>query len=131
MRSKFVAAAMACLALAACGGPQTSQANNAQANIDNNAAPPPTANASNAMVLLAVPWPKDRALALMKERHEGMESIGDAFKALHRDLGGTPDLATVRGNAAKIAGLSRAASRWFPAGTGPDVAKTRALPQIW
>jgi hypothetical protein len=36
--------------LAACGGPQTSQANNAQANISDQSRVAPTANESNATV---------------------------------------------------------------------------------
>ena len=80
---------------------------------------------------MAVPLTKDKALTVMKTRHDGMEAIGDAFKTLHRTLSGTPDLPTVRSNAAKIAQLSHQASGWFPAGTGPDVAKTRAKPEIW
>jgi cytochrome c556 len=38
---------------------------------------------------------------------------------------------TVRSSAAQIADLSRKASGWFPAGTGPDVGKTGAKPEIW
>jgi cytochrome c556 len=74
---------------------------------------------------------KDKALQIMHERHEGMEAIGDANKAVRRALGGTPDLPTVHANASKIAQLSRQASGWFPAGTGPDVGKTGAKPEIW
>ena len=37
----------------------------------------------------------------------------------------------MRANAAKIVQASRAVSKWFPAGTGPDVGKTRAKPEIW
>jgi cytochrome c556 len=80
---------------------------------------------------LAAPLSKDNALTVMKARHDGMEAIGDGTKAIHRGLSGTPDLPTVRANAAKIAQLSQQASGWFPAGTGPDVAKTRAKPDIW
>jgi len=138
MRLKLVAATVACVSLAACGGWKSGQANNAQANISNDSRPPATANssamtngtASNGMVLLAVPLSKDRALAVMHERHEGMEAISDAFKAAHRALGSS-DLATVRSSAAKIADLTTKASGWFPAGTGPDVGKTRAKPEIW
>jgi cytochrome c556 len=83
------------------------------------------------MVLLAVPLGRDRALQVMHERHEGMEAIGKATKAIHRALVGTPDLATVRSSAAEVAQLSRKASGWFPAGTGPDVGKTGAKPDIW
>lgn len=138
MRSKLLAAAAACLSLAACGGWKSGQANSAQGNISKDNRPPATAKASvvtengptNAMVMLAVPLPRDRALQVMHERHEGMEAIGDANKALNRALA-TSDIPTVRANAAKVAQLSQQASTWFPAGTGPDVAKTRAKPDIW
>ena len=45
MRIALVAAVAAAL-LSACGGPEMSQANNAQANISNSASPPATANES-------------------------------------------------------------------------------------
>ena len=80
---------------------------------------------------LAVPLSRDKALTVMNTRHDGMEAIGDGTKAIHRGLSGTTDLSAVRANAAKIAQLSQQASGWFPAGTGPDVAKTRAKPDIW
>ena len=137
MRSKFLAAAVAFLSLAACNW-KAGQANSAQGNISQDNRPPATAKASvvtnngmaNTMVMLAVPLPKDRALQVMHVRHEGMEAIGDATKAINRALKGS-DVATVRANAAKIAQLSQQASTWFPAGTGPDVGKTRAKPDIW
>jgi cytochrome c556 len=87
--------------------------------------------AATAVFLIAAGPAKDQLLKVMHERHEGMETIGNANKAIHRALGGTPDLGTVRGNAAKIAQLAQRASGWFPAGTGPDVAKTGAKPEIW
>ena len=83
----------------------------------------------------AVPAPpatKEAALKLMHERHEGMEDIGDAFKVLGREMkAGEPDVAAVRTHATTIARLAPQVSRWFPAGTGPDVGKTRAKPEIW
>jgi cytochrome c556 len=125
----------ACALLAACGGPETSQANNSQANISNTASPPATANASttnNSMVMLAAAPSKAQALAIMHERHEGMETIGKTNKALHREIAsGAPNLAVVRASAAKIADLSRKASGWFAAGTGPELGKTGAKPAIW
>lgn len=131
MRIALLAATTALVFLSACGGPETSQANNAQANIDNNAAPPPTAP-SNGMAMLAVALPKEKALQVMHVRHEGMESIGKNLKALHRELeSSSPFMPTVRSSAGNIAGLSKKASGWFPAGTGPDVAKTGAKPDIW
>ena len=137
MRSTLLTAACACALLAACNW-KDGQANSAQGNISKDSRPPATAKASavtnngmaNTMVMLAVPLPRDRALQIMHVRHEGMEAIGDANKAVHRALGSS-DIGTVRANAAKMAQLSQQASTWFPAGTGPDVAKTRAKPDIW
>jgi cytochrome c556 len=80
---------------------------------------------------LAAPLSSDRALQLMKARHDGMHAIADSAKAIHRALGSSPDLPAVRSNAAKIVQLSKQATRWFPAGTGPDVGKTRAKAEIW
>jgi cytochrome c556 len=37
----------------------------------------------------------------------------------------------VKSGAATIAGLSKRASSWFPAGTGPERGKTGAKPEIW
>ncbi len=79
---------------------------------------------------VAAPVSKDRALKVMKARHDGMHMIGDATKAIHAALSG-PDLPTIRLNATKIVKLSNEAGGWFPAGTGPDVAKTRAKAEIW
>jgi cytochrome c556 len=137
MRLRCLTAIAVCVCVGACDW-KTGQANSAQGNISKDSRPPATANASdvtndatNAMVMLAVPLAKDKALLVMKTRHDGMEAMGDSSKAIHRALSGTPDLATVRTNAAKIAQLSQQASTWFPAGTGPDVGKTRAKPDIW
>jgi cytochrome c556 len=72
------------------------------------------------------------AAQVMHERHEGMETIGKNFKTLHRQLdASSPDVATVRASASTIANLSKKASGWFPAGTGPDIGKTGAKPEIW
>jgi cytochrome c556 len=135
MRIAMFAAAGAVTLLAACGGPETSQANNAQANLSDEGRPDPTANATatNAMVLLtAKPVTGPQAKTIMHERHEGMESIGKATKALKRELDkGSPDLAAVRTSAAQIANLAQKSSGWFPAGTGPDIGKTGAKPEIW
>jgi cytochrome c556 len=126
MRNLLLALPLALLT--ACGGPDTSQANNGQANMSNSASPA----AGNSMVLLAGGPPKAQALAIMHDRHEGMETIGKLNKALRRELdSASPDLALVRSSAAKIAALSQKASGWFPKGTGPDVGKTGAKPEIW
>lgn len=75
---------------------------------------------------------KAKALRVMHERDQGMRAIGKATKVLRRELdASTPDLATIRPSAAKIAGLSRKVPRWFPKGSGPEVGKTRAKAEIW
>lgn len=72
------------------------------------------------------------AAEIMHERHEGMESLGNAFKALHREFdASSPAVPVVRASAGEIAGLSKKASGWFPSGTGPDVGRTGAKPEIW
>jgi cytochrome c556 len=136
MRVVMFAAAGACVLLAGCGGPETSQANNAQANISNSAQPAATANGSavsNGMAMLAAgPVKGADAAKIMHERHEGMETIGKSSKAIKRELdGSSPNMTAIRAGAAQIADLSRKASGWFPAGTGPDVGKTGAKPEIW
>lgn len=89
--------------------------------------------AANDLVMLALPSVSGaQAAAIMHERHEGMESMGKAFKVLHRSMDpASPDLAATRAAAGDIAKYAKASSSWFPAGTGPDVGKTGAKPDIW
>lgn len=76
--------------------------------------------------------PKDKLLSIMHTRHEGMESIGKGNKAIRRELdGSTPNMGLVRLSAAQIAKLSQQASGWFPQGSGPELGKTGAKPEIW
>ncbi len=136
MRIAVLAATAAAAFLSGCGGPETSQANNAQANISNSASPPATANASttttNGMVMLAAAPGTDQALKIMHDRHEAMEGLGKAMKALHRGLDATPpDVNSVRTQTAIMASTAAKIPSMFPAGTGPDVGKTRAKPEIW
>ena len=73
-----------------------------------------------------------KAKAMMHHRHESMETIGDNFKALRRELGGSsPNMKTVAASAATIDKLAKESAGWFPAGTGPDVGKTEAKAEIW
>jgi cytochrome c556 len=82
--------------------------------------------------LAATTLPRDKALAVMHDRHEGMETIGKTNKVLHRELdSATPNLGVVRQSAAQLQQLSRKASGWFAAGTGPELGKTGAKPEIW
>lgn len=81
---------------------------------------------------IAAPLSKTAALKIMHERHEGMEAVGKANKVLRREAtAASPNLAAVRTAAGKITKLAGQSAKWFPSGTGPDVGKTGAKPEIW
>lgn len=129
MTLKTILAAAAVLLLAACnsgdGGDPLTEANSsgvaAEAAVENKV------RQSD-----APPLEKEQALALMKQRHENYEKIGDAMKLISRQLkADSPDLGQVRTGAATIAELAPQVPTWFPAGTGPDVGKTEARAEIW
>jgi cytochrome c556 len=123
-------AAMAVILLAACDSAGDADKALAEANSSGNAAGAVVENAVQQSS--ATPLQKEQALALMKERHENYEKIGDAMKSISRELKGEkPDLGKVRAGAAIIAGLAPQVTAWFPAGTGPDVGKTEARAEIW
>ncbi len=106
--------------LLVCGGSQSSQSRNARANLGATAA------------VVAAPLSPARAVAVLHERHEGMETIGKTTKALHREIDASaPNLAAVRAGAATLADLSRKSSGWFPPRSGPEAGKTGAKPEIW
>ena len=131
MRIARLAYTVGFASLIACGGPEANPSDNAQAN--NSVA---TGAAGSAAIAAASPLGKAvsgaRAKKLMHDRHEGMEEIGDAFKVISREVKAErPDAAKLRANAAIVARLAPQVSGWFPPGTGPDVGKTRAKPEIW
>ena len=124
--------ALSFVSLAACGGPDTSQANNSSANTSETASPPPTAAASAVEPLATQPVSKADAAKVMHERHEGMEGLGKATKAIKRQLAGSsPDLAAIRTAARSITEFAPKIPSLFPPGTGPDVGKTGAKSEIW
>lgn len=115
--------------LAACNNAGADEAL-AEANSSGNAASAAVANAVQQSG--AAPLQKEQALALMEERHENYEKIGDSMKVISRELkANAPNLAEVRTGAATIAELAPQVPDWFPAGTGPDVGKTEARADIW
>lgn len=80
----------------------------------------------------APPLSRQSALKIMHERHEGMEAVGKANKVLRREITSeTPDIATIRSSAGAMANLATRSSKWFPKGTGPEMGKTGAKPEIW
>ena len=127
MRLLSVAAMAACLA--ACGSPENSQANHAEANVSNAAA---TTSPAADLSMFSPAASKDEAMKIHHDRHEGMEAIGKGNKIIKQELNASsPNLALVRSTAAKMTSLSKEASGWFHAGTGMEMGKTGAKPEIW
>ena len=85
-----------------------------------------------AAAAVAAPLSKQAALRIMHERHEGMEAVGKANKLLRREISaGSPDIAAIRTASGDMAKLAARSAKWFPKGTGPEVGKTGAKPEIW
>jgi len=121
MVAKSACALCAILLLAGCKAQEP--ANQANAVV-------PSAETQN--TASAAPLNKDQALALMKEREHHMEAFGDETKKIGNALkASSPDAATIRQAAATIDALAPKLLSWFPKGTGPEVGKTRAKPEIW
>jgi cytochrome c556 len=128
MRITLLTASAAIALLAGCNQSSDNPQANAVAANDGPVLPV----RDNAAVLVRAPANKEEALALMHDRHENMEKIGKATKAIGRELkAASPDLARIRPSAAIIAGYAPKVPSWFPAGTGPDVGKTQSKAEIW
>jgi cytochrome c556 len=126
-KNVLIAAATICL-LSACG--EQAVENEAVSSATNNATATPAATENSGTP--ASPASKEEALKLMHERHEGMEKIGKATKAIGAQLKEeNPNVGTIRTNATTINELAAKSANWFPTGTGPDVGKTRAKAEIW
>ena len=79
-------------------------------------------------VLLAAASARDQ----QKARHDHYHELGDAFKTVRdQTRTGTPDMAKIKAAAKVVNEASIDQGRWFPAGTGPEAGKTRALAEIW
>ena len=137
MRSILLASVATLIALAGCRQGEDAEAlGDAAANeASNSAAAPseqPSAASAAAASLPTEALSGDAAKALMNERHENYEQIGDAMKLISRQLkGDSPDLTAVRSGARTIATLAPQIPSWFPPGTGPDAGKTEAKAEIW
>ena len=132
MRTALLAAAASFALLTGCREAADEPAANNAAAADRPVFPVTDDDPAAVTPAAVPPANKEEALKLMHERHEGMEDIGDAFKVLGREMkADAPNLEAVRPHAATVARLAPQVSRWFPAGTGPDVGKTRAKPEIW
>lgn len=123
MARGVVAAVFAAVLVAGCGTGE--QAN--QANESGNAVMPSAETRTD-----STPLTHDQALAVMKEREHHMEAFGDEAKKISTTLkSSSPDVQQIQQSAAKIAELAPKLQSWFPKGTGPDVGKTRAKPELW
>ena len=130
MRIALFAVTASLVALSACGGPETSQANNSQANIGKTASTPATAG--DPALPAQPPASKEEALKVMHDRHEAMEGLGKASKTIKRQLDATPtDISVIRKAATAYYDMAPKMASLFPPGTGPDVGKTGAKPAIW
>ena len=126
-KNVLIAAATICL-LSACS--EQAVENQAESAATNNATATPAATEKSAPP--PAPATKEEALKIMHDRHEGMEKIGKATKAIGAQLKEeNPNIGTIRTNAATINDLAAESENWFPNGTGPDVGKTRAKAEIW
>lgn len=125
MRLAFLATAT--IALAACN--QSRPAGDKQPPADS--AVQDSGLGSNSAIDLSVVDPA-AAKVVMNQRHKGMEDIGKAMKALSREMkSGSANMANVRTAAATIDKGAQSASGWFRQGTGPEIGKTGAKPEIW
>jgi cytochrome c556 len=132
MRSNGLFATTAALMLLGACSAQNGQVNSeANASAVNGSGSAADASATNATVPAAVAS-KEEAAKIMHDRHEAMEKIGKATKAAGRELkADSPNLDTIRASAKTINDLAPNVPSLFPAGTGPDVGKTGAKPEIW
>ena len=109
MRTRLLVAVTAAALIAGCE--QQAAAPNEVAAI--NEVAPATASAERTNAVLGAAVSGDQAKALMDERHEGMEEIGDAFKAVNVQLkGSSPDIAAIQKDAATIATLAEKSIGW-------------------
>ena len=100
---------------------------------ENAAAPAENAAASAPMAAApAAPATPEEAQAAIKQREANFKQIGKAMKGISDTLKtGSPDVAVIKTSAATIADLSTKLPAWFAQGTGPDVGKSEAKPEIW
>lgn len=136
MKSKFLLAALACTALAACGGSKTANetaAANTAAPAEAELADAGNASASAAANAAAPADPAPNPAEVIKAREGHYKEIGKAMKGIGDELKkGAPDVKIIQANAATIDRLAPQVPGWFPAGTGPEAGvKTEARAEIW
>jgi len=69
---------------------------------------------------------------VIKERQQGLKSLGDAFKTVRDELAGGKDVSKIKAASATISKVANSMEHWFPAGSGGEAGvKTAAKPEIW
>jgi cytochrome c556 len=132
MRMMFGVAAIALLAACNAQAPIGNDAANSSVAVGNEVVAAPAVAPIDAAAPLGTQVSGDEAKTVMHDRHEGMEHIGKATKAIGRELkSDTPNIKTIQEAAATIADLASQTGGWFRPGTGPDIGKTGAKPAIW
>ena len=72
------------------------------------------------------------ATDVIKERQEGLKSMGGAFKTVRDELAGGKDVTKIQAAASTISKVANSLEHWFPAGSGTEAGvKTAAKPEIW
>jgi cytochrome c556 len=72
------------------------------------------------------------AADVIKERQQGLKSLGEAFKTVRDELAGGKDMAKIKTASATISKVANSMEHWFPAGSGGEAGvKTAAKPEIW
>jgi cytochrome c556 len=128
MRLALFAVTASLITLSACGGSDPGQSGNGAAAADSA----PAAPANPGAIPTQPPPNKEAALQVMHERHEAMEGLGKASKEIKRQLDATPtDISILRRAATAYYDMAPKMASLFPPGTGPDVGKTGAKPEIW
>lgn len=136
---KIFGAAAAILALAACGqksadAPAATPAPAAEPVAEAAVAPAAEPAAPIAEPVAEAALTPAEIEALIKTRHDGMEEIGDSFKAISDELkkGASADMARITTAADTVAAHAADVRGWFPAGTSKAAGfKTHALDAIW
>lgn len=120
--------ACALVAVAACN-----RAEDGAPREDGNVAAAPSSDGNEIVGNQSAPPSAEQIATIMHDRHENFERMGDAMKAVGRELkGGSPDVALIQRHAATFARYGEELLTWFPAGSGPETGReTRAKAEIW
>lgn len=88
------------------------------------------AGAAIAALVVAAPLPAhDHATGIVKERMDGMESIGKVMKAIDQRIKAKRDLAPIAKDALRVQEIAAKMLSWFPPGSNQEPSEAKAA--IW